>query len=96
MITGEGRADEQTLHGKAAMGVATLAGAREHAGRAAVRRARPRRARRSRPRPPSRWSSRFRTGPISLEAAMADTQRLLEKAAARLARAIGIGLTLAP
>ena len=43
VITGEGRADEQTLHGKAAMGVATLARAREHAGRAPVRRARSRR-----------------------------------------------------
>ncbi len=28
MITGEGRADEQTLHGKTAIGVATLAGPR--------------------------------------------------------------------
>ena len=30
VITGEGRADGQTLSGKAAMGVATLAGARRH------------------------------------------------------------------
>ena len=43
VITGEGRADEQTLHGKAAMGVATLARAAEHAGRAPVRRPRSRR-----------------------------------------------------
>jgi len=37
VLTGEGRADEQTLQGKTAMGVATLARA-QHAGRTAVRR----------------------------------------------------------
>ncbi|MGZ8475131.1 MAG: glycerate kinase [Candidatus Limnocylindria bacterium] len=95
VITGEGRADEQTLHGKAAIGVAALAGARDTPvvllcgalgpGADALEAA-----------TALTLVQPIADGPRSLEAAMADTQRLLEKAAARLARSIGIGLTLAP
>ncbi len=90
VITGEGRADEQTLAGKAAMGVATLArhagasvvllcGALGH-GAAALD-----------------GSGLFDVvqpiidRPLSLEEAMADTERLLINAAERLARSISIG-----
>ncbi len=91
VITGEGRADEQTLAGKAALGVA------HHAGRAPVLllcgglgpgaeivEA----------------SGVFAVvqpivdRPTDLETAMADTERLLANAAARLARGIGIGRRL--
>jgi glycerate kinase len=95
VITGEGRADEQTLHGKAAMGVAALAGARNTPvvllcgalgpGAEALDAA-----------TALTLVQPIGDRPTTLEAAMADSQRLLEAAAARLARAIGIGLTLAP
>jgi len=94
VITGEGRADEQTLHGKAAMGVASLArprgtpvallcgGLGPNAGAleaaTAIGVVQP-----------------IVDGPTELATAMADTERLLEAAAARLARTVGIGLELA-
>jgi len=94
VITGEGRADEQTLHGKAAMGVATLArsrntsvvllcgalgpGAETLADATAITIVQP-----------------IVDRPTDLATAMADTDRLLEAAAGRLARSIGIGLDLA-
>jgi len=93
VITGEGRADEQTLQGKAAMGVATLArprntpvvllcgalGERAEALDAATALA---------------VVQPIIDRPTDLAAAMADTERLLQAAAARLARTIGIGLAL--
>ncbi len=94
VITGEGRADEQTLAGKAAMGVATLArprrtpvillagglgtGAEALDAAMALSLVQP---------IPDR--------PMELGAAMADTERLVANAAARMARAIGIGQSLA-
>lgn len=94
VITGEGRADEQTLQGKAAMGVATLArprgtpvallcgalgpGAEALDAAHALGVVQP-----------------IVDRPTDLPAAMADTERLLVAAAARLARTIGIGLELA-
>ncbi len=93
VITGEGRADEQTLSGKAAMGVARLARARAPVillcgalgkGSAALD-----------------ASGAFALvqpiidRPMDLASAMDDTQRLLENAAERLARSVGIGLELA-
>jgi glycerate kinase len=91
VITGEGRADEQTLAGKAALGVAHHAanapvvllcgglgpGAEivEESGAFAV-------------------VQPIIDRPLGLESAMADTERLLANAAARLARSIGIGLRL--
>ena len=94
VITGEGRADGQTLSGKAAMGVATLASARRTPvvlltgalgegaealdAATAISLVQP-----------------ISDGPMELAAAMADTERLLGNAAARLARAISIGLELA-
>jgi glycerate kinase len=93
VITGEGRADEQTLHGKAAMGVARLAGARKTPvvlmcgalgeGADALETA-----------TALTLVQPIPDRPLSLEAAMAETERLLEAAAARLARAVGIGQTL--
>ena len=93
VITGEGRADEQTLAGKAAMGVALLAGRRGTPvvllcgtlgpGAEALD-----------------ASGLFRLiqpvadRPMSLAEAMADTERLLTNAGERLARGVGIGLTL--
>lgn len=93
VITGEGRADEQTLQGKAAIGVATLArsrstpvvllcgalgpGASALDAATAVAVVQP-----------------IAEGPADLASAMADTERLLTAAAARLARTIGIGLEL--
>ena len=93
VITGEGRADEQTLQGKAAMGVATLArprntpvvllcgalGERAEALDAATALA---------------VVQPIIDRPTDLAAAMADTERLLQAAAARLARTISIGLAL--
>ena len=90
VITGEGRADDQTLAGKASMGVATLArhagasvvllcGALGH-GAAALD-----------------GSGLFDVvqpiidRPLTLEDAMADTERLLINAAERLARSVSIG-----
>jgi glycerate kinase len=94
VITGEGRADEQTLAGKAAMGVAVLARSRNAPavlvcggvgpGIGALEAAglfvvvQP-----------------ILDHPSDLAEAMADTERLLANAAERLARTIGIGLTLA-
>lgn len=93
VITGEGRADEQTLSGKAAMGVARLARARAPVillsgslgpGAAMLE-----------------ASGAFALvqpildRPMDLPTAMADTQRLLETAAERLARSVSIGLELA-
>jgi glycerate kinase len=93
VITGEGRADEQTLRGKTAMGVATLArprntpvvllcgalgpGAASLETLGAIGLVQP-----------------IADGPISLEDSMAGTARLLTDASARLARAIGIGQAL--
>lgn len=94
VITGEGRADEQTLLGKAAMGVASLArprstpvvllcgalgpGAEALDGAMALSVVQP-----------------IIDRPMDLPAAMADTRRMLSAAAARLARTVGIGLALA-
>lgn len=94
VITGEGRADEQTLQGKTAMGVATLArpratpvallcgalGERAEALDAAMSLA---------------VVQPIIDRPMSLADAMADTQHLLQAGAARLARTVGIGLELA-
>lgn len=93
VITGEGRADEQTLQGKTATGVATLArpratpvallcgalGDRAEALDAAMSLA---------------VVQPIIDRPMSLDEAMADTERLLQAGAARLARTIGIGLEL--
>jgi glycerate 2-kinase len=94
VITGEGRADEQTLQGKAAIGVASLASARKTPvvllcgalgpGATALDTA----AALSLVQP-------IAEGPATLEAAMAETSRLVAEASGRLARAIGIGLDLA-
>jgi glycerate kinase len=94
VITGEGRADEQTLHGKTAIGVATLArprhtpvvllcgalgpGAEALDAATALSIVQP-----------------IIDRPMDLAAAMADSERLLTAAAARLARSVGIGLELA-
>jgi len=94
VVTGEGRADEQTLAGKAAMGVALLAGKRGipvvllcgtlGPGSEALE-----------------VSGLFQLiqpvadRPMTLEEAMADTDRLLTNAAERLASSVGIGLALA-
>ena len=94
VITGEGRADEQTLQGKTAMGVATLArpratpvallcgalGERAEALDAAMSLA---------------VVQPIIDRPMSLADAMTDTQHLLQAGAARLARTVGIGLELA-
>jgi glycerate kinase len=94
VITGEGRADGQTLSGKAAMGVATLASARRTPvvllagalgdGAEALDAA-----------TALSLVQPISDRPMELAAAMADTERLLGSAAARLARAIDIGLELA-
>jgi glycerate 2-kinase len=94
VITGEGRADEQTLQGKTAMGVATLArprntpvvllcgalgeGAEALDVATALAVVQP-----------------VIDRPMELTDAMADTERLLTAAAKRLARTIDIGLGLA-
>ncbi len=94
VITGEGRADAQTLSGKAAMGVAKLAAARHTpvvlltggmgpgagalGGVGAITLVQP-----------------IPDGPMDLATAMGDTARLLADAAERVARGIGIGLALA-
>ena len=93
VITGEGRADEQTLHGKTAVRVAGLARAHHvpvallcgalGPGAAVLEAAglidvlQP-----------------IGEGPMQLAEAMADTERLLANAAARLARSVGIGMAL--
>jgi glycerate kinase len=93
VITGEGRADEQTLSGKAAMGVATLARSRNAPvillcgalgpGSAALDAA-------------GTFAVVQPIGdrPMDLEEAIADTERLLANAAERLARTIDMGLAL--
>jgi glycerate kinase len=94
VITGEGRADEQTLSGKAAMGVARLARSRNAPvillcgalgpGAAALD-----------------ASGTFAVvqpigdRPMSLKESMADTERLLANAAERLARTVEVGAGLA-
>ena len=94
VLTGEGRADAQTLAGKAAMGVARLASARRTpvvllagalgdgaaalGGATAISLVQP-----------------IGDRPMDLASAMADTERLLADAAERLARTIGIGMELA-
>jgi len=92
VITGEGRADEQTLSGKAALGVARLApkgtpvvllcgalgpGVGTLEASGAFALVQP-----------------IPDHPMDLAEAIADSQRLLENAAERLARGIGIGLLL--
>ncbi len=94
VITGEGRADEQTLHGKTAIGVATLAGTRATpvvllcgalgGGAEALDVA-----------TSLSLVQPIVDRPMDLAASMADTERLLSAAAGRLARAVGIGLDLA-
>ncbi|MDQ2934563.1 MAG: glycerate kinase, partial [Chloroflexota bacterium] len=94
VITGEGRADEQTLRGKTAMGVASLARPRRTPvvllcgalgpGAEALDAA-----------PALTVVQPIVDRPLSLEEAMAETERLLKRAATRLARSIGIGLELA-
>jgi glycerate kinase len=93
VITGEGRADEQTLSGKAAMGVATLARTRNapvillcgSLGHGAAT---------------LDASGVFAVvqpildHPCELAEAMADTERLVANAAERVARSIGIGQAL--
>ncbi len=91
VITGEGRADEQTLAGKAALGVA------RHAGRAPV-------VLLCGALGPGaeivEASGVFAVvqpivdRPMDLDASMADTERLLANGSARLARSIGIGKRL--
>ena len=93
VITGEGRADEQTLHGKTAMGVASLARARGTSvvllcgalGRGADALAAATALTVVQP---------IIDRPMSLDEAMRDTPRLLQAAAARLAQSVGIGLEL--
>ncbi len=94
VITGEGRADAQTLHGKAAIGVATLARSREAPvvllcgalgeGAEALDTA-----------TALALVQPILDRPLDLADAMAGTERLLSAAASRLARAVGIGLELA-
>jgi glycerate 2-kinase len=93
VITGEGRADDQTLHGKAAMSVATLARSRDTpvvllcgalgAGAEALDAA-----------TALTVVQPIADRPTDLADAMADTDRLLEAAAGRLARTVDIGLGL--
>jgi glycerate kinase len=94
VITGEGRADSQTLNGKAAIGVAMLARSREAPvvllcgalgeGAEALDTA-----------TALSLVQPILDRPVELADAMADTERLLTAAASRLARAVGIGLELA-
>ena len=94
VITGEGRADEQTLHGKTASGVATLARPRRTPvvllcgalgdGAEALEIA-----------TSLALVQPIGDRPTDLATAMADTERLLVAAARRLAISIGIGLELA-
>jgi glycerate kinase len=91
VITGEGRADEQTLHGKTAIGVATLAGPRRTPvvllcgglgpGAEALDAA-----------TSLTVVQPIVDRPMGLAEAMGETERLLVAAAGRLARTIGIGL----
>ena len=93
VITGEGRADEQTLSGKAAMGVAGLARSRNAPvvllcgglgpGAAALEAA-----------GPFAVVQPIGDRPLTLTEAMADTERLLANAAERVARTIEVGMDL--
>ncbi|HET6744627.1 MAG TPA: glycerate kinase [Candidatus Limnocylindria bacterium] len=93
VITGEGRADEQTLSGKAAMGVAALARSRNAPvvllcgglgpGAAALEAA-----------GPFAVVQPIGDRPLTLAEAMADTERLLANAAERVARTIEVGMDL--
>ena len=93
VITGEGRADEQTLHGKTAMGVATLAGPRRTPvvllcgglgpGAEVLEAA-----------TSLTVVQPIADRPMELAEAIAATERLLIAASGRLARTVGIGLTL--
>jgi glycerate kinase len=94
VITGEGRADEQTLQGKTAMGVAMLAGPRRTpvvllCG-ALGERAEALDAATS-----LSLVQPIIDRPMELAEAMARTEPLLQAAAGRLARSVGIGLELA-
>ena len=94
VITGEGRADEQTLQGKTAMGVAMLAGPRRTpvvllCG-ALGERAEALDAATS-----LSLVQPIIDRPMELAEAMADTERLLLAGAGRLARSVAIGLELA-
>ena len=92
VISGEGRADEQTLHGKTAIGVATLAGPRRTPvvllcgglgpGAEALDAA-----------TSLTVVQPIVDRPMDLAVAMAETERLLIAAASRLARTVGIGLS---
>ena len=92
VITGEGRADEQTLHGKTAMGVATLAGPRRTPvvllcgglgpGAEVLEAA-----------TSLTVVQPIADRPMELAEAIAATERLLIAASGRLARTVGIGLT---
>ena len=92
VITGEGRADEQTLHGKTAMGVATLAGPRRTPvvllcgglgpGAEVLEAA-----------TSLTVVQPIADRPMELAEAIAATERLLTAASGRLARTVGIGLT---
>ena len=94
VITGEGRADEQTLQGKTAIGVATLAGPRRTPvvllcgglgpGAEALEAA-----------TSLTVVQPIVDRPMELAEAMAETERLLGAAAGRLARTVGIGLGMA-
>ena len=94
VITGEGRADEQTLQGKTAMGIAALAGPRRTPVVLLCGALRP-----------GAEALEVATSlalvqpipdrPMELAEAMANTERLLQSAAARLARSVSIGLELA-
>lgn len=93
VITGEGRADEQTLAGKAAMGVALLAN--EHSVPAVLL------CGTLGPGSEALEASRLfhviqpiADRPMSLAESMADTERLLVNAAERLSGSIGVGLAL--
>ncbi|MEA2650390.1 MAG: glycerate 2-kinase [Chloroflexota bacterium] len=95
VITGEGRADEQTLQGKTAIGVAALAGPRRTPvvllcgglgpGAEALEAA-----------TALTVVQPIVDRPMDLAQAMAETEPLLVAAAARLARTVGIGLQVAP
>ena len=94
VITGEGRADEQTLHGKTAIGVAMLAGPRRTPvvllcgglgpGAEALDAA-----------TSLTVVQPIPDRPMELAQAMATTERLLVAAAGRLARTVGIGMQVA-
>jgi glycerate 2-kinase len=94
VITGEGRADEQTLQGKTAMGVATLASPRRTPvvllcgalgiGSDALEAA-----------TALSVVQPIADRPTDLSTAMADTERLLQAAAGRVARTVDVGLGLA-